>query len=57
MKTIITFLFGQRTQGEPVSSPKFKTILPPNKPTQDEWAKLTKFGSRYGHRGSFYNNN
>lgn len=55
MKILINFLFGQRTQGEPVSSPKLRTILPSNRPTENEWAKEVKFGNRYGHRGSFYN--
>ena len=56
MKFIKEFIFGVRAQGEPVLPPKFKTIEPTSKPTQDKWVKQMKFGSRYGYRGSFYNN-
>jgi hypothetical protein len=56
MQHIKTFLFGIKTKGEPITEPNFKTTEPTNRPTQDEWVKQVKFGSRYGHRGSFYQN-
>lgn len=55
-KKIKIFLFGERAKGEPLSPPSFKITMPINRPTQDEWFKFVKFGSRYGHRGSFYTN-
>lgn len=55
MKLIKELIFGVRAQGEPLSPPKFKTTVITDRPTMDKWAKEVKFGSRYGHRGSFYN--
>lgn len=55
MSFIKVLLFGKKAQGQPVLPPTFKTISPVDKPTEDEWAKYVKFGSRYGHKGSFYN--
>ena len=55
MKVIKTFIFGERAKGEPLPPPSFKLTVPRNRPTQDEWVKLVKFGSRYGTRGTFYN--
>ena len=54
MEYIKTLIFGVRAQGEPVALPKFKTIMPKDRPTLSQWAKEVKFGSRYGHRGSYY---
>lgn len=56
MLYIKILLFGQRAQGQPVPQPTFKTTTPIKKPTQEEWVKHVKFGSRYGTRGSFYQN-
>lgn len=56
MEIIKTLLFGKRAKGEPLFPPSFKLTVPENRPSQDEWVKLFKFGSRYGHRGSFYTN-
>lgn len=55
MKYIKELLFGVRAKGETLPTPTFKTVQCINRPSQDEWAKQVKFGSRYGHRGSFYN--
>lgn len=55
MQYIKILLFGQRAQGQPVPPPTFKTTSPNNIPKIDEWVKEVKFGSRYGHKGSFYN--
>lgn len=52
---IRTFLFGQRAQGEKITTPILKIIEQTY--TQDElnyWANEVKFGSRYGTKGSFY---
>jgi hypothetical protein len=57
MQYIKTLIFGEKAKGVPLSPPSFKTREVKNRPTQDEWVKEFKFGSRYGHRGSFYNNN
>lgn len=56
MKHLKKVMFGERVKGEPLSSPSFKLTVPKNQPSLDEWVKLVKFGSRYGHRGSFYTN-
>lgn len=57
MKYIKTFLLGERAKGETLPPPSFKLTVPENRPSQDEWVKLVKFSSRYGHRGSFYTKN
>lgn len=55
MKKKLTELFmGKRVIGEKLSPPTFKATFPKDRPTEQEWAKEFKFGSRYGHRGSFY---
>ena len=55
-KLIKKLLFGEKAKGETLLSPSFKITFPENRPSQEEWVKLVKFGSRYGHRGSFYTN-
>lgn len=54
MNQLKVFIFGLRAQGEKIPEPK----LPPERPynAQDcvKWCQEIKFGSRYGHRGSFY---
>jgi hypothetical protein len=54
LKTIKTFLFGQRAQGELIPPPKIKTFYPTQMPEENQWRQEMKFGSRYGTRGSFY---
>lgn len=49
-------IFGMRVQGYPVPLPKFKSTFPNQRPALYEWTMEFKFGSRYGHRGSFYFN-
>lgn len=57
MKTKLKeLIFGVRAKGEPIPEPKFKTTLPTDVISEDKWVKKVKFGSRYGTRGSFYNN-
>jgi hypothetical protein len=55
MKIIKKIIFGERVVGEILPPPSLKSTYPKNRPSQDEWAKQMNFGSRYGHRGSFYN--
>jgi len=51
---IKTLLFGRPAQGEKLPEPK----LPPERPLDEldcaKWCQEFQFGSRYGHRGSFY---
>ena len=51
---IKTLLFGKRAAGESIPEAK----LPPERIVNTEeyikWCKEFKVGSRYGHRGSFY---
>jgi len=54
MKQIMTFIFGERAQGTKLTSPTLRTLGISNRPSESEWVKEFKFGSRYGHRGSFY---
>ena len=58
MKYIKQLIFGERAKGETLPSPSFRVVLPTEeeKLSQNEWAKYVKFGSRYGTKGSFYNN-
>jgi hypothetical protein len=54
LKLINQFLFGQRAQGEPIHPPKIKTLFISQSIDEEQWRQEMKFGSRYGHRGSFY---
>jgi len=51
---LLHFVFGERAQGIKLTSPTFRTLVISNRPSETEWVKEFKFGSRYGHRGSFY---
>lgn len=59
MKSIYYFIFGPSIKGEPINL-EYKIPQPTkvtnitNRPSQDEWAREFKFGTRYGYRGSFY---
>lgn len=44
-KSIITFLFGERVQGEPVSTPTVKTTFPAERPSEYEWYKMFRVSS------------
>jgi len=54
MKQIMTLIFGERAQGIKLTSPTLRTLEISNRPSESDWAREFKFGSRYGHRGSFY---
>ena len=56
MKKVLTLIFGERAEGVFVPQPKFKTTVLTNRPSENEWLIEFKAGSRYGHRGSFYEN-
>lgn len=57
MKSLITFILGERAKGEKLAEPKKFPIRNVKDNEWQEWAMEFKFGSRYGHRGSFYQNN
>ena len=55
MNQIKVFIFGHRVQGEKISEPK----LPKERPLDSnyiKWCQEFNVSSRYGHRGSFYQN-
>ena len=54
LKFIQDFFFGQRAQGEPMQPPKVKTLYPTQIIDEQQWIQEVNFGSRYGTRGSFY---
>lgn len=56
MKKLLTFVFGERAEGVFVPQPKFRTTVLDNRPSESDWLQEFKVGSRYGHRGSFYEN-
>lgn len=54
---LLTFLFGQRAEGEMIPAPTFRSSYPEDQPDENQWALDVKFGSRYGTKGSFYQHN
>lgn len=48
-------LFGVKAKGEPLPPPTFRTTESTSKPSLNQWVRYVRFGSRYGHKGSFYN--
>jgi hypothetical protein len=54
---ITTLLFGQRAEGEQIPEPTFRSFYPLDRPDENQWAIDVKFGSRYGHKGTFYQHN
>lgn len=55
MKTILlNLLFGKRKQGVKVNQPSLRTVRASDLLPENQWMEHVKFGSRYGHRGSFY---
>jgi hypothetical protein len=57
MKKITYLIFGKRADGQPLQQPTLRTVHPTNRPSENEWLQEFKAGSRYGHRGSFYEHN
>ncbi len=57
MKRIVEAIIGQKARGEVLPQPTLiSRPAPENRPSEIEWCKEFKVGSRYGHRGSFYQN-
>ena len=56
-ETLTRIVFGPRAAGEKLPAPTVRTTPIANRPDENQWAKEFKVGSRYGHRGSFYENN
>ena len=55
MKRIITLLVGERTSGEAVAEPTFRTTTPSNMPpTYFMWAADLKVGSMLDKRSHFF---
>ena len=54
LSKVIELIFGVRAEGIKLPKPTFRSTYPENHLNESEWAKEVKFGSRYGHRGSFY---
>jgi hypothetical protein len=54
---LITLLYGEPAKGEMIPDPTFRSSYPENRPDEQTWVQEVKFGSRYGHKGSFYTNN
>jgi hypothetical protein len=55
MYYITTLVFGKRAEGEKISEP----TLPKERPLDSnyiKWCQEFNVSSRYGHRGSFYQN-
>lgn len=57
MKSLITFITGSRAAGEKLAEPRKFPIRHATEAECNQWANEFKVGSRYGHRGSFYENN
>ena len=56
-KTLTRIVFGQRAAGEKLPAPTVRTTPVTDQLGESDWMIYVKFGSRYGHRGSFYQNN
>ena len=56
MSFIKALLFGVKAQGEKLPEPKLPSERPLDELDCAKWCQEFNFGSRYGHRGSFYQN-
>ena len=56
-KLLIQAIYGPRAKGEPIPQPRLKTTALLDRPSESDWLREFKVGSRYGYRGSFYSNN
>jgi hypothetical protein len=54
LSNVITLVFGIRATGEKLPEPRKFPIRNVTEAECNQWANEFKFGSRYGHRGSFY---
>ena len=55
LQLIMETVFGVQVSGEQLPPPTLKTTSSNDRPDEDQWVNEFKFGSRYGYRGSFYN--
>ena len=51
---LIKLIFGNPIQGIYVPQPNFRSTVPEDRLSVNQWAQTVKFGSRYGTKGSFY---
>lgn len=56
MKHILELVFGRRVEGEKLQPPTLRKVEPPVRLSENEWYKHVNSSSRYGTRGSFYQN-
>lgn len=56
LNLITKVIFGPRAAGEKLPEPKKFPIRKVSDAEWQQWANEFKVGSRYGHRGSFYEN-
>jgi hypothetical protein len=54
---LIKLIFGNPIHGDYISQPNFRSTVPKNRLSVNQWVQMVKFGSRYGHKGSFYQHN
>jgi hypothetical protein len=54
VSAIKKIFFGERAKGMKVPPPTLHTYYPTYRPSLNQWSQEVKFGSRYGHKGSFY---
>tara|TARA_R110000822_G_scaffold304370_2_gene429481 strand:+ start:232 stop:432 length:201 start_codon:yes stop_codon:yes gene_type:complete len=40
--------FGERVPGEPIKQPTFKTTVPEDRPSENEWMKMFRVSSLHG---------
>jgi hypothetical protein len=53
IKKVITFFFGERAKGEPIRTPKFRTIYPENQPSEYDWYKEFRVSCLHGKQQVF----
>jgi hypothetical protein len=51
---LIKLIFGSPAHGVYVSQPNFRSTVPKDRLSVNQWVQTVKFGSRYGTKGSFY---
>lgn len=55
MEKLMLRLFGHKPKKQINYKPTFKTCLPEEQLSYNEWCKTIKFSSRYGLKGTFFN--
>jgi len=54
---LIKLIFGNPTHGDYIPQPNFRSTVPKDRLSVNQWMQAVKFGSRYGTKGSFYQHN